>query len=717
MKGLVKVLEDQITESEAGSYEVGEQRERNHRFYTLQPIGNEQKGRSQYISPDVMDAVDSKKALMDETFLGNRQVCKFKNSTGAPHEADAKTAYTNRTFRRNKHHQLFRDGWHDAFVAKREVVLVEWEVDSRTTTMTIQGAVEQQIQQQIQQMGQVIGVDGSRLQPIPPNPQMMQQRAMQAMQQGMDPRRLPPPPQMLQGEIDVELDDSYAKITLITPERYYRDPEADYPCNSQWCSWEDDITRGDLIMDGFDEEQIMGLAVDYRFRSNEEDSARKAHDSSWTRRQQYDRIDIQSHVTVYKTWTWLNLADDRWTDLDLEFEREDEIKLYKVCWAHGEVLKYAGGNHAVEEAPRMPFVEWTEMKISHAEHGMCTSDVLAHPQKTNSTLKRLIIDNQQMRNNTRYEAVLGALKNPRDLLDNKIGGVIWSRQVGSVGALPTPELSPLTFQVLQMMQADVEKRDGYSSLGKGMNQDAVKYQNADSMIERLTNAGTRRPMSTARDWANNFLVELSKMVIDLAMENDKSETQLEVRGRMVPVVPSQWKDDVNDMEVAVALTPQEGKEHGQMLLTMHSVILQDPEMAPLYTLTHKHALFDAVYDSLGVEDTTPYLARPDSPEFQKQQQEAQAKAKEMQDKQEALVMMDAKLKQSADRLGWEGFKWTQTQDMQAANDKDLEFEHQKRVDADKSRLSWMEFDWERRVDAAEVKLEQQQRRPVGVGNN
>ena len=62
---LVYTLEAQITESEAGAFDVGEQRERNHRYFTGQPLGNEQKGRSQYISPDVMDVVQSKKAFLN----------------------------------------------------------------------------------------------------------------------------------------------------------------------------------------------------------------------------------------------------------------------------------------------------------------------------------------------------------------------------------------------------------------------------------------------------------------------------------------------------------------------------------------------------------------------------------------------------------------------------------------------------------------------------
>ena len=77
MKQLVSALEAMITESEAATSETSQQREINHRMYSLQPIGNEIPGRSQYISPDVLDSVESKKALFAETFFSGRQVIRL----------------------------------------------------------------------------------------------------------------------------------------------------------------------------------------------------------------------------------------------------------------------------------------------------------------------------------------------------------------------------------------------------------------------------------------------------------------------------------------------------------------------------------------------------------------------------------------------------------------------------------------------------------------
>ena len=109
-QALVKTLETQVQESETSSYEVGEQRERNHRYYAMGPLGNEKAGRSHYISPDVMDAVEGKKAIFSETFLSSRDVVNFRSRGQYPTEAEQKTAYVNKTMKRNQYERMFRDG-------------------------------------------------------------------------------------------------------------------------------------------------------------------------------------------------------------------------------------------------------------------------------------------------------------------------------------------------------------------------------------------------------------------------------------------------------------------------------------------------------------------------------------------------------------------------------------------------------------------------------
>jgi hypothetical protein len=704
MHALVKMLEAQLTESDSSQHEVGEQRERNHRYVTLQPLGNEQRGRSHYISPDVLDAVQAKKALFSETFFSDRQTVMFNQTTaGVPGEADAKTAYVNKVFRQNNHYRLFRDGWHDAFVAKRMVVLVCWCKSTREIEVDVEQTMPEQLPAVVEQTLQgkrPLSIDTSELQ----------------LDQVMTPQG---PLALLTGTVRIEVDDSYPKMELCVPERYHRDPMADYPCRAQWNTYEEEVARGTLIEDGYDPEQVNRLTNDYRFRSNEEDFSRKAHDASWSQRRQTNREKNQETITRYRTWTYIDLdkVEESGEDLELSFDRAKYpgANLFEVHWSRGEILKREDGTHWIEPAEEMPFFEWTEIKISHAEHGMCTADLSAHTQKVQSVLKRLIVDNNQQRNNPRTEAKLNAIKNPRDLLENGIGTTLWVRETGAVNPLNVPDLSPMTMSVIQMLAQDGERRDGYSSLGRGTNNDAVRYQNADSMIERLTTAGTRRPMSAARDWANTFLVPLSQYICRLAMRHDESVEQQEIRGRFIVVAPQQWRDYDCEMTVATALTPQERQEHAASMLTMHTVMKDDPDLAAMYGAPQKHALIDSIFEALGVSDSTPYLMRPDSPEYMQKQMEANQQQQQVQALQMQAAGMQLQLAQSQDRREWEKLRWDQTTEMDRATREIEELDHKKFVGQEQVALGWSEHYHKMEVDAAEIEIERTQRRQADVG--
>lgn len=660
---LARILEDQVLESESGSWEVSEQRERNHRYYALDPLGNEIKGRSHYISPDVLDVVEGKKAIFAETFLSSRDVVRFTECP-YPGEASQKTAYANRTFKRNQYQRLFRDGWHDAFVAKRMVVLAEWHETTKEQTLELQNAMAPMVTQQLQQMPGLRDVDDSQI-------QVSHQQTVQG------------PVPMLNGELTLILDDSYAKLKLIQPERYFRDPNVAYGDEGMWQTVEEELSRGYLISRNYDRDQIMGLPSEYRFRRTQEDIARKKFDQSWRQGRTTSRVDAQETLAFYRTFTWLdNFDGETFEGLDLDFEPGEGFELYEIHWCQGEILRWAApeveegqepqpGNHAVRKVPETGVFEWSEMKISHAENGMCTADVVAHNQKTTSSLKRLIIDNQQMVNTSRTLALSnGGIKNPRDLLDNAIGSTIWAKRPDAVTQLATPMLSPLTMDVLAMMSADKDDRGGLSGLAKGMNTDAIKYQNADNMIDRLTTAGQRRVTMACRDFATTWLIPISQYIIHLAMRNDKGQMPMEVAGQQTMISPQQWQDEDLAMDVAVALTSDEGQRMAQQLLMLNQMLGQDQQMALSYGAVQKHAMYDMIFDMLGITDTTPIMLSPKDPQYGQMAQQqaqaaqaAQAKQDQMMQVQMGLGAAQAESLQANTQLGAKKFSWDQTNDM------------------------------------------------------
>ena len=353
---LVKDLERLVQESDSQQSDAGSQRERNYRYYAMEPLGNEMPGRSRYIDPSVMDTVESNKAFMREVFFSGRRTVKFQPTEGESQEdADAKTAYVNRQLKLNNWFQIFRDALHDAYVAKRCVVHIEWDDDEDVSILSAVEAAPDHLQWQLQQIPDITDVD------------------MEAVQQNPDGT--------ITGRVRVITDSSRIKITLIPPENYFRDSYADYVENASFAIFSEDITRGDLINQGFDPEQVSTLDSEERARRSEEDNARRAHDGSYNSYRVYSRTDEQEMVTTYTGYAWLDMG--RYMD-----GAPEDVRLYKVRYADSKVLRYEDGRHAIEEVSEMPFFEWTQYKVAHSSSGMCAADVMAPMQKTTSVMKR-----------------------------------------------------------------------------------------------------------------------------------------------------------------------------------------------------------------------------------------------------------------------------------------------------------------------------------------
>jgi hypothetical protein len=667
VRKLTKLLEAQRSAAESTESGVSAQRERNYRYYTLQPLGNEVEGRSHYISPDVLDVVETKKAYFSEVFFSGRKIFRFMaDEQTSQDEAHKRTAYVERQLARGGgFERLLLDGWHDAFVAKRMVVLVEWEEDEEAVVQTYASPVPlQQLHESLMKDGSILDVDVSQLQVSQPPAQQGMPVPAPPMG-GMQPS---PPTPMVSGQLTIKRDRSGVALKLIQPECYYRDQNRAYVHEGTFAGFWEEVPRAELEMRGFDRELVARLKTETSSgRRSSEDSARTAHDTSRGRpgMQRVANKDLGT-VIVHRTWTILRPSD--YPELFADVDEPDKPAIYEIHWSGNEILE-KNGTPCVYYAHEMPFFEWTEMKISHAANGMAAADIVAHTQRAQSALKRLSIDNQAMRNTSRVEAERNAIINPRELLENNIGGVVWTKKLGSIKPLDAPELSPLTLPIMEMLARDKEERSGVSRLAQGLNSDAVSKQNAADMIERLTNNSNRRIMMAARRFANDWLVPVVKYVYRLGVRNDSSVHMVNVGGNMVPVMPSLWPDIDLTARVAMALTPEEAQREAQQLLILGGAIAQDPVASSLYGLKERHSLYSRVLEALGVEDVSSILMRPDSPAFkQYQQQLAQVNQAKLMEQQQA-TQFARQLAQSQEMREWQRIKVDQGRLMLDTTDK------------------------------------------------
>ena len=185
---------------------------------------------------------------------------------------------------------------------------------------------------------------------------------------------------------------------------------------------------------------------------------------------------------------------------------------------------------------------------------------------------------------------------------------------------------------------------------------------------------------------------------------------VEVGGQQMPVSPQQWDETDLDMEVHVALTPEESTRHAQSLMMMHQTMLADPQLAQLYGLPQRHKLMDQVFEAIGIADSAPYLMRPDSPEFQQQMQQTIAEAEERKQIEAMTFGMQSKLQISADQREWKRLELAGQQVQVETANKMFDNE----LDEDKFTHSRVIDFMDQRRKAEELEIEKKQNRPVAV---
>jgi len=611
---LIATLENSI--SAADSYaesEIGEQRDKGYRYYYGKPMGNERPGRSQHVSMDVFDAVESVKALLIECFTADRNVCRFDPQTSEDFvPAKMATALTNFIFyRENKGSKILHDVIHDALVAKTGIVkryyknYYEYEeetfegLDEASFSMlasdpavTIMEIAEEAVMAQVQ------------------DPQTGQPIAIQQI--------------MYSGEIARKIDKSKVCVESIPPEDFLITPRATGEDDADFCSHRTSRTRGELLSEGYDPELVDKLSED-----NLNDEGRIARDSvdEFGSEDGYESDNDRQYVTIYESY--------------LKKYRSDLKKCVylKVLHSRTTILD-------IEMVSEKPFRYFTPFPLPHRFYGMSLADVLCDIQKTQSSLKRGVVDHTFMTNTSRFVANLSLVKNPRDLLDNRVGAVIDVNSPNPesvVRPMPMPSLSNGVFQAMEALEVEKEARSGMSRMARGMDSTVVSKQNSSDLITQFMNASNRRIMVMARNLAENFLKPLMFDLYKLALENEKQEKMVQLDGQFVPINP-QFLGDRTEMSVAVALTPEEQAQEAQMLLSLDQQFTmnpQDPSLGGMYGTQQRHAMLSRAFELLNIKSTDMFLFNPNSPEFQQMQQQQQQSQQEEGLKQQQQLEFNA----------------------------------------------------------------------------
>ena len=484
---------------------------------------------------------------------------------------------------------------------------------------------------------------------------------------------------MFSGELRVTRDTSQVKVEAIAPEEFLIEPQAKSLDDVSFCAHRTKKSISELIEMGYDEDLVAKISdnEDTDFDNDPEILSR------------FDDIgaDRGFNAKGYQRQTRQVTVVEAFIELDCEGTGVAE--LYKVVKASNILLEK-------EIVKRRPFVAFVPLPIPHAFHGNNFAEKLLGIQNARTVLTRSILDHAMVTNNPRYTVVKGGLTNPRELIDNRVGGIVNVSRPDAINPMPQASLNPFVFQTIQMLDEDKEDTSGVSRLSQGLNKDAISKQNSAAMVEQLATMSQQRQKIIARNFANNFLKPLFTMVYSLIVENESEEKIVELAGRYVPIDPSQWADK-RDVQVEFHLGYGDQEQLVQKHLSFHQLFSADPTLGQMYSPQNKFKMLASVLEKSGIKNVADFLTDPamippppPDPNAEMQMQMAQQQM-QLQERQTAVaemkIQLDAQMRQMKHELDTMKAQQAFALNSDKQDLKETEFEHKEYVNLEELEIA------------------------------
>lgn len=643
---IVTILESNIKTS-VGYYdsELSKERKKVTEYYNATLPRPAHDGNSKFVSQDVYDSVEALKAALLETFAAGNNVVKF-----APQNADdVETAeicskYTDYVmFRQNDAFNVMNSAIHDGLTSRVGVAKVFWDEREEIVEEEFNDLNQDELDMLLAQENVELGDSETN-------------------EVGL-----------ISGTILTSKDTSQVSIESIAPEEFLIEPQAKSLDEVNFVAHRTRKTLTELREMGYSEELLNKIGSDHEDVEVETDPEVLARFESIGASRGSDSKGYQDQVRDIMVYECYVMLDKEGTGI---------AYLYKVCKAGNVILECT-------EVDRKPFIVFTPLPIPHAFYGSNFASKVIATQNARTILTRSILDHAVITNNPRYMVVKGGLTNPRELIDNRVGGLVNVSRPDAIAPMPQAPLNPFIFQTLQMLDEDKEDTTGVSKLSQGLNKDAISKQNSAAMVEQLATMSQQRQKIIARNFANQFLKPLFHEVYRLVVENEQYEKVVDIAGNFVEINPTNWKEK-RDVMVELKLGYGEQERDAAKFMQLHTLFSQDPNLQPMYQMPNRFNMMKEALQKQGILNVEEFLTPPDqlpppqpNPVEQMQTEMAQRQL-ELQERQQELneMKMQIDAQMTGMKLELDKMKAESSHAISSDNQdlKEEQFAHKKNID-------------------------------------
>jgi hypothetical protein len=561
--------------------ELSNQREDAMKYYLGEPFGNEIDGRSEIVTTDVRDTVEYIMPSLMRIFTTHNNVAEFEPQGPEDVEmAEQATNYCNYVFnRQNNGFKVLYDAFKDALISKTGVIKHYWEESTEVTTETYTNLTEIEYQS-------ILANDDME---VIEHTETVVQKAV------TDDFGTLVSPKITEHDVKVRKtnNNGQVKVCAVPPEEFLVSRRATSLDDADFVCHRVKKSVSDLIAEGYDPAIVHEIPSYEQSEAelNEERLARFSYDD--------DSVPpSEGEGATKKVW-----IDECYMRID--FDGDGIAELRKIT---------KGGHYILdnEEIDMIPFSAICPMPIPHKFYGMSIADTVKDIQLIKSTIMRNLLDNMYLTNNARY-AVLAGQVELDDLLTSRPGGIVRMRAPGAVTALPTPQIQPYAFQMVQYLDNIREERSGVSKMSQGLNPDVLTSHVTSGAISAATESAMQRVELIARIFAETGVKDLFRNIYALIQRYEDRQKMFYLNGKFVPIDVSKWKDKLNcTVNVGVGSGSQQSKmQTMSSIMTILGTLVQQGAMGSLVTPKNLYNAIGEYIAQAGYKNTDQFISNPD----------------------------------------------------------------------------------------------------------
>ncbi len=578
---------------------LSESRKKSLEYYLGDKLGTEIDGRSQVVSTDVSDTIESILPNLLRIFTASDKVVKCEPVTAEDVPmADQATAYLNHVFyKENNGFQLLYNFFKDALIEKNGFLKIYWDESESVEFETYQNLSLEDKEALEDTRDEIEFIEEEEVEDEFSKAEF--EKAIEQYEaQGLEIPEMQTPDFILYNcKIKRTKKTGKIKVESVPPEEFLIDRNAKTIEDADFVSHKVLISRSDLIAMGYDEDEVNNLPASSDDIYNTENTVRQGNVDEYLTDDYAQGQNTK--VLIYESY------------VKYDYDEDGIAELRKIVSAGDD------GSMVLENMPcdNIPFVTVTPIPMPHRFYGRSVSELVEDIQLMKSTVMRQLLDNMYLTNNNRV-AVMDGMVNMDDLLTTRPGGVVRTKQPPNqvMQPLQSQPISQQAFPMLSYLDTVREARTGITKSAQGLDADTLNSKTATGVNTLMTQTQMRSEL-IARIFAETGVKDLFRKIFELMVKYQDKEKVVMLNNQYIPVKPTEWKDRFN-ISIVVGLGTGSKEQQTVMLNSIlerqiQAFQLQGGKEMPMVSLKNIYNTLSKVIENAGLKNVENYFVDPD----------------------------------------------------------------------------------------------------------